>query len=42
MTIGSDGKVAIVNRAGSGLGRSHVLASAPRGAKVVVTDRLAK
>lgn len=33
-----DGKVAIVTGAGQGLGRSHALALAERGAKVVVND----
>ena len=33
-----DGKVAIVTGAGGGLGRSHALALAARGAKVVVND----
>ncbi|MEZ5894662.1 MAG: SDR family NAD(P)-dependent oxidoreductase, partial [Parvularculaceae bacterium] len=38
MTIGFEGKVAIVTGAGNGLGRSHALALAARGAKVVVND----
>ena len=33
-----DGKVAIVTGAGNGLGRSHALLLASRGAKVIVND----
>ena len=38
MSINMDGQVAIVTGAGRGLGRSHALALAARGAKLVVND----
>ncbi len=38
MTIRLDGQVAIVTGAGQGLGRTHALALAERGAKVLVND----
>lgn len=38
MSISFAGKVAIVTGAGNGLGRSHALALAERGAKVVIND----
>ena len=38
MTIRYDGKVAVVTGTGGGLGRSHAIELAKRGAKVVVND----
>ena len=38
MSLDFSGKVAIITGAGGGLGRSHALALAARGARVVVND----
>ncbi|MGB0938253.1 MAG: SDR family NAD(P)-dependent oxidoreductase [Colwellia sp.] len=42
MSVSYDGQVAIVTGSGAGLGRSHALALAARGAKVVVNDLAAR
>ena len=38
MAISFEGKVCVITGAGNGLGKSHALALASRGAKVVVND----